>query len=310
MMLFLAKRFIKDYRNVTDKDVRESYGVLAGMLGIACNIFLFALKLTIGLVTNSIAVISDAFNNLSDTGSSVVAILGAKMSNRPPDKEHPYGHGRSEYIASLVVSFLIFAVGLELLRTSFDKLIHGGEAQFSLVSTIILAVSILVKLWMFSYNRYIASAINSSINRATAYDSLNDVAATGAVVAGTVLGRFTSFPVDAALGLAISCLIMYTGFSVAKDSIDSLLGSSPDPEIAERINSIVLEGKYIEGAHDLRVHDYGPGRALASIHAEVTDEASIVDIHWEIDRIEKRIEKELGVNMVIHVDPDEAGGGD
>lgn len=306
MIVFLVKKFVKNYENVTDKDVRTSYGVLAGALGIACNVFLFALKLTIGLLTRSIAVTSDAFNNLSDTGSSIVAILGAKMSNRPPDQKHPHGHGRLEYISSLVVSFIIFGVGVELLRGSFDKLMDRSEVLFSTVSTIALAVSILVKVWMYSYNRYIAIAINSGINKATAFDSLNDVVATSAVVLGTVLGRYTSFPIDAVLGVVISGLIMYTGFSTAKESVDSLLGSPPDPELAQRLRSIVLEGKDIEGVHDLAIHDYGPGRAVGSIHAEVSDGATIVELHSEIDKIERRIEAELGISIVIHVDPDES----
>jgi cation diffusion facilitator family transporter len=304
LIRYLIRRYVKDYQDVANKDVRESYGVLAGALGLICNVSLFALKLTIGLLTNSIAVTSDAFNNLSDNGSSLVAIIGAKMSNRPPDKEHPHGHGRIEYIAALVVSFIIFAAGLVLLKSSIDKLLNREPIQFSVVSTAILAASILVKVFMFSYNRYIGVAINSGIQRATASDSLNDVIATSAVVIGTILGQYTSFPIDGALGLVISCLVMYTGFSTAKESIDSLLGSCPDPEIADRINSIVLEGRNIEGAHDLEIHDYGPGRTVGSIHAEVSDDASIVDIHAEIDQIERRIETELGIVIVIHMDPE------
>lgn len=304
MIHFLIKRFVKDYQNVADKDVRESYGTFAGILGIICNVFLFALKITIGLVTNSVAVISDAFNNLSDTGSSVVAILGAKMTNRPPDKEHPYGHGRSEYIAALVVSFIIFAMGVELMRTSFGRLTSGEKVLWNPYLTAALAFSALVKVWMFSYNRFIASVIDSNLNRAAARDSLSDAVATGAVAVSIVLGRHTTFPVDGALGVAISVAIMYTGFSTARDSIDRLLGSPPDPEIREKINAIVMSSKSILGVHDLRLHDYGPGRTLASLHVQVSHEANIVDIHNEIDRIEKLIEKELGVSMVIHVDPE------
>ncbi|MGE5578948.1 MAG: cation diffusion facilitator family transporter [Bacillota bacterium] len=304
MIRVLIRRFVKNHRNVADKDVRESYGVLAGTIGIICNMLLFALKFAVGLLASSIAVTSDAFNNLSDAASSIVGVVGARMSNRPPDAEHPYGHGRSEYIAALVVSFIIFAVGLELLRASFSRLGGGEQAQLSPINFVLLVLSVLVKLWMFSYNRYIARVINSGINRATAQDSLNDVVATSAVIAGTLLGRLTHFPVDGVLGLAISGLIMYTGFKTAKDSVDSLLGAPPDHETSEKIYSIVLSCKSIEGAHDLRIHDYGPGRRLASIHAEVSDEANIVDIHWEIDRIEKRIEEELGISMVIHVDPE------
>ncbi|HHY44666.1 MAG TPA: cation transporter [Firmicutes bacterium] len=304
MIRFLIARFVKDYQNVADKNVREAYGTLAGTLGIVCNVLLFALKISIGLLTNSVAVISDAVNNLTDTGSSVVAILGAKMTNRPPDKEHPYGHGRSEYIASLVVSFIIFAMGVELMRTSFGRLLSGEKVLWNPYLTVALALSVLVKVWMFSYNRYIANVIDSKLSRAAAKDSLSDAFATGAVVMSTVLGRYTAFPVDGVLGMAISVAIMYTGFSTARDSIDQLLGLPPDPEMRAKIEATVMSSKSILGAHDLRVHDYGPGRTLASIHVQVSDEANIVEIHNEIDRIEKQIEKELGVSMVIHVDPE------
>ncbi|RXE60754.1 cation diffusion facilitator family transporter [Acetivibrio mesophilus] len=303
MIKLIIKWFIKDYRNVTDKKVRESYGVLSGVIGIVCNIFLFMLKITTGLFINSIAVISDAFNNLSDMGSSLVAILGVKLSNRPPDDEHPHGHGRYEYISSLVVSFIIFAVGLELLRNSFGKIMKPEEVTFNTISILILIISILIKLWMFSYNRYIGKTINSGINKATAQDSLNDFIATTAVVAGTLIGSFVRFPLDGIMGLIISALIMYTGFSIAKDSVDLLLGVCPDTELINSINSYVLGGKNIKGIHDLKVHDYGPGRISASIHAEVSEGANIVEIHSVIDEIEQKIKNELGVDIVIHMDP-------
>jgi len=310
MIRLLIKRFVRDHQNLSDRSVRESYGTLAGTLGVVCNVLLFALKITIGLLTNSVAAISDAFNNLTDTGSSVVAILGAKMTNRPPDKEHPYGHGRSEYIASLIVSFIIFAMGLELMRTSFGRLMSGERVLWNPYLTALLALSTVVKVWMFSYNRYIASVIDSSLSRAAAKDSLSDAVATGAVVISIILGKYTTFPVDGALGIAISVVIMYTGFSTARDSIDPLLGSPPHPEVKEKINAIVMSSENIKGVHDLRVHDYGPGRTLASVHVQVSDEANIVDVHSEIDRIEKRIEEELGVSMVIHVDPEQLDPGE
>ncbi|WP_010244162.1 cation diffusion facilitator family transporter [Acetivibrio cellulolyticus] len=303
MIKLIIRRFIKNSEKVNDKEVRESYGILSGTLGIICNLFLFVLKLAIGLLINSIAVISDAFNNLSDMGTSVITIFGAKLSNRPPDKEHPHGHGRYEYIASLVVSFIIFAVGIELLRNSFNKIINPQEVVFQLTSMIILTSSVLVKVWMFSYNKYIGKAINSSIIRTTAFDSLNDVYATSAVIIGTIIGMFVSFPVDGIMGLGISGLIIYTGFNTAKDSVDLLLGALPDPELIERINTLVLGSKNIKGAHDLKIHDYGPGRISASIHAEVSDDANIVDIHSEIDKIELKVKEELGIEMVIHMDP-------
>jgi len=299
----IIKKFIKNHRNTTNLHVREAYGVLSGVLGIACNLILFILKLAVGLFIDSIAVISDAFNNLSDLGSSLVAIFGAKLSSQPPDKEHPYGHGRLEYIASLVVAFIIFGVGLQILRSSVEKIISPKAVLFSPVSLCLLFGSILIKLWMYSYNRYIGKVINSGVNRAVARDSLNDAFATGAVIAGTVLGRHVDFPVDGLMGLIISLLIIYTGFGIAKDSVNLLLGTPPDPQLVESICSLVLKGKNIKGVHDLIVHDYGPGRVIASIHAEVSNALDIMNIHFEIDEIEKRIEDQLGINIVIHMDP-------
>lgn len=303
MIKLIIKKFIKNYEVIDDEKVRENYAVLSGVLGIICNLLLFLIKLVIGFAINSIAVISDAFNNLTDLGTSVVTIFGAKLSNMPPDENHPYGHGRFEYIASLVVSFIIFTVGLTLLRSSFDKIISPESVDFNMPLIIILLISISIKVWMFSYNRYIGNLINSSINRAIAHDSINDVLATTAVVIGTIFGKYVSLPIDGILGLIISILIIYSAFTIAKDSVDLILGPAPDPQVIESINAIVLSGKGIKGAHDLVVHDYGPGRVNASIHAEVSDEANIVEIHNEIDKIEKKVKKELGISIVIHMDP-------
>lgn len=303
MIKLIIKKFIRDYDNINDKYVRESYGVLAGILGIICNLILFILKLIIGLYMNSIAVISDSFNNISDLGSSVVTILGAKLSNRPPDEGHPHGHGRYEYIASLIVSFIIFGFGLESLRTSTGKIIQPEVLEFNLNLIVILLLSIVIKLWMFSYNRYIGKKIRSSVSKATAYDSLNDAIATFVVVVGTVLGQYVNLPIDGILGFIISVLIIYTGFSIARDSVNLLLGSSPDPELINKINQLVLENDNIKGVHDLIVHDYGPNKIMASIHAEVSNEANIVDIHSEIDKVENIIGDELDIDIVIHMDP-------
>jgi cation diffusion facilitator family transporter len=303
LIKLIIRTFIKDHQNVTDKYVRESYGVLAGILGIICNLFLFILKLSIGIFINSIAVISDAFNNLTDLGSSLISIIGAKLSNRPPDHGHPYGHGRFEYVSSLVVSFIIFTVGLQLLRSSFDKLFNPADVLFSPVSLVILVLSVLIKFWMFSYNLYIGKTINSSINRATAFDSINDTIATSAVIVTTIIAQFVDFPLDGLVGIIISLLILYTGFSIAKDTVNLLLGSTPDPELVSRINTMVLNGNFIVGTHDLKVHDYGPGRVIASIRAEVPDYVNLVEVHSVIDELELKIAHELGISMVIHMDP-------
>ena len=282
---------------------REQRAVFAGVLGVVVNLLLFASKLAVGMWANSIAIISDAFNNLSDLGSAVVAVFGAKMSSAPPDREHPHGHGRIEYVAALVVSFIIFSVGLELLHSAVRKVLNPQPVEFSAAVAITLCLSIGVKMWLYFYYRRVGRRIDSSLNRAVAVDSLNDAVATSAVLAGAVLSRTTGAVLDGYLGLGISLLIMYTGFSTARESANLLVGVSADPELVQRINEMILQGRGIRGAHDLRIHDYGPGRTLASIHAEVDDKASLVEMHAEIDASEDRIEDELGVTIVIHMDP-------
>ncbi|MBQ4515251.1 MAG: cation transporter [Clostridia bacterium] len=303
MIKFLIKRFVPDFLQVTKKEVRERYGVLAGILGIICNIFLFLVKLIIGFLMNSIAIISDAFNNLSDMGSSVVTIIGLKMSNMHADKEHPFGHGRIEYISSLIVSFIIMLVGFELLKSSVGKIINPEKPELNLILIIILCLSVLVKVWMFSYNRYIGKQINSGVIKASATDSLNDVISTGAVIISAIISGFVSFPIDAIAGSAVSVLVMYSGFSIAKETISILLGNPPDPELVAEINERILSQNGIVGTHDLIVHDYGPGRVMASVHAEVPDDIDIVKIHEIIDLAEKGIARDLGVHIVIHMDP-------
>lgn len=303
MIKIIIKKFVKNHEKVEDSTVRESYGILAGVIGVICNIFLFGVKLTIGLILNSIAIISDAFNNLSDTGSSLVAIVGAKLSGRDADQEHPFGHGRFEYIASLIISFIIVLVGFELLKSSVDKIIHPEAISFNLVLIIILVLSVFVKVWMYSYNRYIGKVINSSVNRANASDSLNDVIATSAVIITTLLGQVIDFPLDGIAGVIVSLLIMYTGYGVAKDTVNVLLGMSPSEELVERIHHLIDSNEHIVGSHDLKVHDYGPGRTIASIHAELSDQTDIVKAHSIIDALEKLIMAELCIDIVIHVDP-------
>jgi len=303
MIRLLARTFIKDHEKTDDRIVRQRYCILGGVLGLICNLFLFGLKLTIGIAMKSIAVMSDAFNNLSDMGSCFVAIVGAKLSNMMPDKEHPFGHGRFEYISSLIVSFIIVIVGFELLKTSADKMIHPEEMSFSIPLMCILAASVLVKLWMYSYYNYIAKTISSSVMKATARDSLNDVVSTGAVIAATVLGQFLPFPTDGIIGIAVALFIMYGGFSMAKETIDLLLGTTPSPELVKRIENIAMTGEDVVGVHDLIVHDYGPGRVFASLHAEVPDDGNIITLHETIDMLERKILSETGVRTVIHMDP-------
>lgn len=283
---------------------RKRYAVHAGIVGMAVNFLLFISKLSVGLWGNSIAVISDAFNNLSDLGSAVVAVFGAKLSSAPPDKEHPHGHGRIEYVAALIVSFIIFSMGFELLHSSVRKAFSPEPMEFSLPLAVTLCLSIVVKLWLYFYNRKVGERIDSSLSRAVAADSLNDALATTAILLGAAVGKALENPaVDGYLGVGISLLIMYTGFSTAKEAANLLVGVSADPELVEKINALIMQGKGIRGTHDLRIHDYGPGRVLASVHAEVDEEAGLVEMHSEIDAIEDRIAEELGVKIVIHMDP-------
>ena len=307
MIKFLTKSFIKDSENVSDKTVRQNYSILGGTLGALCNLFLFVLKLVIGALMNSIAVTSDAFNNLSDMGSCFVAIIGAKMSNRLPDREHPFGHGRIEYISSLIVSFIILLVGFELFRGSAEKIAHPEPLNFSVVMIIILSASVLVKLWMFFCYSYIAEKIDSTVMKATARDSINDVISTGAVILSTVLGSFLPFSIDGFAGIIVAVYIMYGGVNLAKETIDLLLGQPPSKEVTDSLKKILLDKEEISGVHDLIVHDYGPGRVFASVHAEVADDSDIVHIHEVIDAAEREIFMETGIVTVIHTDPVSVG---
>ena len=304
MIKLLLKLFIKDYENTKDRNIREKYGVLGGILGIICNLVLFVLKLVIGSIMGSMAITSDAFNNLSDTGSSVVSILGAKISNKQPDKDHPFGHGRFEYISSLVVSFIIMLVGFNLLTDSVDKILHPTEISFNLVAVIILVLSMSVKIWMFSFNRYLGKKIDSGVLMATSKDSINDVISTGAVIVATLIGHFTGINViDGIVSLVVSGIIMYAGFGIAKEVVGTLLGTAPDPELVKSLSDLICGHDEIIGIHDLIVHDYGPGRIIASVHAEVPDNGDIIHVHELIDDIEQDAMRDFGVILVIHMDP-------
>jgi len=303
MIKFLIKKFIKNFEDVSDKNVREKYGILSGVLGILCNLFLFSLKLTIGLIMNSIAIVSDAFNNLSDMASSVVTIISSKMSNRQPDREHPYGHGRIEYISTMIVSFIIMLVGFELLKTSFDKILNPEVLQFNFILVFILSVSVLVKVWMYSYNKFIGNKIDSSVMKTTAIDSLNDCIATGAVIISVLIGRFIPLPVDGIMGVLVSGLIIYAGINVAREIMGRLIGEPPAKELIKDITEFVMAADGIVGVHDFMAHDYGPGAIIASLHAEVPDDINIVKIHEIIDELEKNILDKFGVLIVIHMDP-------
>lgn len=303
MIKFLIKMFIPDYAFPDKPEVRVRYGMLGGALGIICNIILFAVKLFAGFMTNSIAVISDAFNNLSDTGASVISLASSKLSGMSADEGHPYGHGRAEYIASLLVAILIIIFGMELFGSSVGKIISGDKAVLNPTALILLLFSVAVKLWMWSSNTFMGKKINSTVLLAAARDSLNDVAATSAVIVSAIIAPFVSLPIDGITGAAVSVLILWTGYGIARDTIDRLLGQCPDEGLAEKIKNMVLDNDTVLGVHDLMVHDYGPGRIIASIHAEVPSELSLKEVHDVIDAAERRIGRELNVEIVIHMDP-------
>ncbi len=305
MIKILIRKYIPGWQDTKDPAVRTRYAMLAGILGILCNLILFFLKLVIGTAMNSIAITSDAFNNLSDLGSSLISAVSAKLAGQRPDNEHPFGHGRLEYIASLIVSFLIMMVGVELLRSSFDKILHPEILNFQWIPLLILMISVLIKVWMWSYNRYMGQAISSTILSAAAADSANDVMSTSAVILATIVGQFTPawLPIDGIVGLAVSLLILKAGFGIAKETVGLLLGSAPDAETVHALESIIMSGADIIGVHDLMIHDYGPGRTFASVHAEVPDTANIIRVHENIDALEQRIMTELGITAVIHMDP-------
>lgn len=300
---FIINFFIKDSKNINDINVREKYGVLSGVLGIICNLFLFILKLIIGLYMNSIAVISDSFNNLSDTASSFITILGSKMSSRRADKEHPFGHGRMEYIASLIVSFLIIIVGFELLKTSFKKIFDETVVYLDTQLVIILLSSIIIKVWMYLYNRYIGNLIKSKVILAASQDSLNDVITTSAIIITAISGKYLPFSIDGYVGMIIASFIMYSGYRISKNTIDSLLGTTPDEELVKKLEDEILSEAEIVGIHDLIIHDYGTGFIMATVHAEVNSDCNIIKIHEIIDHTENEVLKKFNVTLVIHIDP-------
>lgn len=303
MIKLFIKKFVRNYEQTHDTAVRKAYGTLGGVLGICCNMLLFIIKFLVGFAINSIAVVSDAFNNLSDTAASAVGLFGSRLSGKNADKEHPFGHGRAEYISSLIVAFFIILVGFELLRDSAGKIIHPEKILLSGKMLLILLLSIAVKLWMFSYNRYMGRLIDAPIMMAASKDSLSDVIATSAVIVSTILSHYTDLPVDGIVGIVVSALVMLTGYGVAKDTIGKLLGHSARKETIDEITRRVLEGENVLGMHGLMIHDYGPGHTVASVHAEVPDNLTLIEVHSVIDRIEHNIQKELGIDIVIHMDP-------
>lgn len=303
IMVFWAKLFIKDYKNVSDFKVRNAYGKLSSVLGIILNLILFGGKFLAGYLTGSIAITADAFNNLSDASSSIISLIGFKLSEKPADKDHPYGHGRYEYIAGLAVAVLVMVIGIELLKSGIDKIIHPTDTEITIVAMIILVVSILFKLYMMYFNTKAGKMIGSKTLIATAQDSRNDVISTGAVLIASLVMYFFKFNIDGFMGVAVALFILISGFGLIRDTLDPILGQSPDKELVEALQNKVIAYEHVEGIHDLIIHDYGPGNIFASVHAEVDSKYDPVLAHDEIDNIEKDVQKTMGILLTIHYDP-------
>ena len=303
MIEFLIRRFVPDWQQVQRTDVRERYGTLAAAVGILSNIFLCIIKGLIGLFSGSIAVIADAVNNLSDAGSSVITLLAFKIAGKPADEEHPYGHARMEYISGMAVSFIIILLGLELMGSSFEKILHPEEVGVSALTYLVLIVSIAVKLWQGMFNRNLGKRISSEALQATAADSLNDVFSTGAVLLSTLVYQFTAIPIDGWVGMLVAIFITVSGVKLIMETGSPLLGQAPDPQMVRELEEKITAYDGVIGIHDLQVHNYGPGRVFATVHAEVPANRDILVSHDIIDNIEREVGHEMNLNLVIHMDP-------
>ena len=303
MTKLLVRLFIRNYEHTGDESVRGGYGKLAGIVGILCNVLLFAMKLLVGTLTSSIAITADAFNNLSDAGSSVITLIGFKISAKPADKEHPYGHQRLEYIAGFIVSMIILLLGLELIRSSFEKILRPDPIQFNPAAVVVLAAAIGVKLWLGLFYRKIGKTIHSTTLEATATDSMNDVFATASVLASTIFGALTGIQTDGYMGVAVALFIIYSGIRLIKETTDPLLGNAPDEALVKIIEDKIKSYEGVIGLHDLVVHNYGPERCFASVHVEVCAKRDIMESHEMIDRIERDFNTQLKIHLVIHMDP-------
>ena len=303
MTEFLVRRFVKEYDKTELTEVRTRYGLLASVVGICCNLVLFAAKLLTGMFVRSISIMADAFNNLSDAASSIIGFVGVKMAEKPADEDHPFGHGRIEYIAAFIVAFLVIQVGFSLFKTSVGHILHPEELGFNIVSVGILLLTIGAKLWLGLFNRRLGKRIDSKVMLATAADSMGDAVATSATILSLVVFGIWHVNIDGFVGLIVSVLVMIAGVNIAKDTLEPLIGQAIDPEVYGQITDFVEKYDGIVGSHDLIVHNYGPNRSMASIHAEVPNNVSIEISHEIIDRIERDAMRELGIFLVIHMDP-------
>ncbi len=303
MTEFLVKRFVKEYDHVEREQVRTAYGTLSSMVGISCNVLLFAAKMLAGLMANSISIMADAFNNLSDAASSVVGLVGVRMSQKPADADHPFGHGRIEYISAFIVAFIVIQVGFSLFKSSVGKLVHPEDMSFQWLSLGILVLSVGVKLWLSVFNRKLGRRIQSKVMLAASADAMGDVAATGAAILSLAVYGLWGVNIDGLTGLAVSLVVMWAGIGIAKETLAPLIGEAIDPELYRQISNFVESFDGIVGTHDLIVHNYGPTKSMATIHAEVPDDRNVEDSHEIIDRIEREASRRFGMLLVIHMDP-------
>ena len=302
-MNFLVRRFIKNYQDTKDANVRTSIGKLSGIVGIFSNLFLFVIKFVIGTIVHSVSIQADGVNNLTDAGSNIISILSFHLANKPADKDHPFGHERTETIASLFVGILILVLGFETAKESISKVIHPGSIDFRIASVIILLISIIVKFWMYAYNKKLSKTYDSSLLEATALDSISDVCGTTAVLVSTLLSPVLHFNLDGYMGIVVSGIILYGAYGLLRDMINSLIGEAPDPELVHNIVDMIMAHPAILGVHDMMLHNYGPNKIFASAHVEVDSSKDIFETHDHIDNIEREVKESMNIDLVLHMDP-------
>lgn len=302
-MNFLVRRFIKNYQDTKDANVRTSIGKLSGIVGIFSNLFLFVIKFVIGTIVHSVSIQADGVNNLTDAGSNIISILSFHLANKPADKDHPFGHERTETIASLFVGILILVLGFETAKESISKVIHPGSIDFRIASVIILLISIIVKFWMYAYNKKLSKTYDSSLLEATALDSISDVCGTTAVLVSTLLSPVLHFNLDGYMGIVVSGIILYGAYGLLRDMINSLIGEAPDPELVHNIVDMIMAHPAILGVHDMMLHNYGPNKIFACAHVEVDSSKDIFETHDHIDNIEREVKENMNIDLVLHMDP-------
>lgn len=302
-MNFLVRRFIKNYQDTKDANVRTNVGKLSGIVGIFSNLFLFVIKFMIGTIVHSVSIQADGVNNLTDAGSNIISILSFHLANKPADKDHPFGHERTETIASLFVGILILVLGFETAKESISKVIHPGSIDFRIASVIILLISIIVKFWMYAYNKKLSKTYDSSLLEATALDSISDVCGTTAVLVSTLLSPVLHFNLDGYMGIVVSGIILYGAYGLLRDMINSLIGEAPDPELVHNIVDMIMAHPAILGVHDMMLHNYGPNKIFASAHVEVDSSKDIFETHDHIDNIEREVKENMNIDLVLHMDP-------